>query len=322
TRPNAAFAPSGEDDAESLAPAPARTPPATDRRIRILYVVFRAKPGGTALDLLSLLRRLDTSRFTPIVAIGVPGALAERIAALGVRVVPIRMRTSLRSARRPATALRSSFAYATSLADLAVLARSTGADLLHAIDGPALEYAGPAAKIVGVRAVATLPDTPLPPHGRLQRWAITWTARLFYERLVVPCEAHARLLRAAGIRDRRLAVLPTGIEVARFAAARAERDAARRALGVPADAFLVGTVGRLDPREEYDVLVRALALLGADHPEIVWVIVGDALFPEDAARRREIEAAVERTGLGERVRWTGRQDDVAPAITALDLLVH
>lgn len=85
----------------------------------------------------------------------------------------------------------------------------------------------------------------------------------------------------------------------------------RRELGVPQDAPLVGSVGRLATQKRYDRLVRALPSLPGVHA----VVVGEG--PE----RGTLQALAREEGVAERVHLPGHRDDVADALDAMDVFV-
>lgn len=93
--------------------------------------------------------------------------------------------------------------------------------------------------------------------------------------------------------------------------ARGDGAAFRRELGVPQDAPLVGSVGRLATQKRYDRLVRALASLPGVHA----VVVGEG------AERGTLEALAREEGVAERVHLPGHRDDVADALDAIDVFV-
>ena len=95
----------------------------------------------------------------------------------------------------------------------------------------------------------------------------------------------------------KLSVIENGIDVGRFAGAAADRGAARAALGIPAYAWVVGSVGRLATEKAFPMLVRAAApLLG---PQGHLIIVGDG------AERGAMGAEAEARGVSPFVRLTG-----------------
>lgn len=305
---------------------PARATPADAGlgagRVGVLYVLFHARPGGAELYLETLLETLDRDRFAPLVAVGEPGPLVEQLVSLDVPVVPVAMRYLIRGARDPIRAATNAASYVRATAALTRLARQMRARIIHALDEPAFKYAGPVARLSGAAAVANLPDALMPPYGRLHRLGIAATAQLFYDRVVVPSQANAMLARRAGLPERRLRVIPTGVDLARFAGAGLRGAAFRETLGIRAEVPLIGAIGRFDPLKGQDVLVRAMALVTRARPEVCCVIVGDAIFAGEDAWKLRIEHLIAELGLTGRVLLTGWQEEVLPCLGALDLFVH
>ena len=95
---------------------------------------------------------------------------------------------------------------------------------------------------------------------------------------------------------------------------RTETDARRR-LDLPPDAFVIGTVGRLEPQKAHDALVRALATIASLRPELdpSLVVVGDG------SERGALERLVEDMGLRGRVRLLGHVEPVATLYPAFDV---
>jgi glycosyltransferase involved in cell wall biosynthesis len=140
-------------------------------------------------------------------------------------------------------------------------------------------------------------------HGRLSDAPPTLKRRLVnmaLSRVAGPSFAVAHELRhymlEEGFLDSRLGVIHNGIELGPLPDAHARADA-RRQLGVADDAFVVGTVARLDPVKDLPTLVAAIARAAAHDPSIVLAVVGDG------SERGTIESAIARTGA--RVRMLG-----------------
>jgi glycosyltransferase involved in cell wall biosynthesis len=91
------------------------------------------------------------------------------------------------------------------------------------------------------------------------------------------------------------------------------RAAARRALGLPLDAFVVGWVGRLIPVKGCDVFVHAVSRLR--DPSVHASIVGSG--PE----QQRLEALVARHGLAGRVHFHGCREGAASLFRAFDVWV-
>ncbi len=89
------------------------------------------------------------------------------------------------------------------------------------------------------------------------------------------------------------------------------RRRARLELGLPTDATVIGTVGRLDYQKAPEHLIEALARLRDRTAILVWV--GGGPLAEDAAR------LAERRGVADRVRLVGERADVPDLLPAFDL---
>jgi glycosyltransferase involved in cell wall biosynthesis len=91
------------------------------------------------------------------------------------------------------------------------------------------------------------------------------------------------------------------------------RSAARRALGVNDDGFLVGWAGRLSGEKGPDVLLDALVHL-TDLPVTVSMV-------GNGRERESLAARARRLGVEQRVRWHGVVPDVAACFAAFDVFV-
>jgi glycosyltransferase involved in cell wall biosynthesis len=108
----------------------------------------------------------------------------------------------------------------------------------------------------------------------------------------------------------RVHVIANGIDTSSFAPRPGARSDLRRELGLPEDAWVVGTVGRLAPEKDQALLVRAMAPFLGERRRLV--IVGDG--PE----RDALSAAIEEVNAARYVRLTGARSDVARLLSAFD----
>lgn len=131
--------------------------------------------------------------------------------------------------------------------------------------------------------------------------------RRFDAVVAVSAPLGARLTRF--VRPGRLRVIPNAV----CAAPLLPRAEARARLGLPADAFVVGWVGRLSPEKGADVLVDALARI----PSLPWTacVLGDG--PEAAPLR----ARADRLALGRRISFAGAVPDAPSLHAAFDVFV-
>ncbi len=134
-------------------------------------------------------------------------------------------------------------------------------------------------------------------------------------------EMHELVL-SAGIDSRKIFRIPIGIDIERFPLVNANsRAAARTALGIPASAFVVGSVVKdgvglgegLQPKlvKGPDTLVATLSRLGAAIDDLFVLVVGPA--------RGYVRTGLERAGIPNRHIVFDSRDDLVRAYHALDV---
>jgi len=149
-------------------------------------------------------------------------------------------------------------------------------------------------------------------RGAMIRWALGRAALV----VALSQELKARVTTLAGVGGRAV-VVPNGVDGDRFRPM--DRSAARRRLGIGANARVLITVGRLHTSKGIPTLVEALAALPPSCDDVRLYVVG-ARDPE-ADARPAIAAAVARYGLSDRVRLVGAQtpDQLVAWYSAADL---
>jgi glycosyltransferase involved in cell wall biosynthesis len=145
--------------------------------------------------------------------------------------------------------------------------------------------------------------------GPLRGVVISWerAAARWADRILCVSEDERRRGVEQGIRGR-FAVIPNGVDLARWTPAdETEAAAARRALALP-DGPIAVCVARLARQKGVDLLLDAWPLVRAPGAELV--VVGDG--PERTALNARSVAGV---------RWAGARDDVATWMAAADVVV-
>lgn len=130
--------------------------------------------------------------------------------------------------------------------------------------------------------------------------------------VIAPSESVARLLRKRGVTSP-VAVVPTGIDVRAFAAAKGASF--RKKFKIPARAFVIGHVGRLAKEKNLDYLAEAVALLLQRTPSARFLVVGGGPAAESLTQvcaRQGVEGQLVMAGS-----HTGRA--LAEAYRAMDV---
>ena len=192
---------------------------------------------------------------------------------------------------------------------LARIMRQRQVDVVHTHAWGTLVEGRLAARLAGVKHFihgehGTMQLKPL--NVRLQR--VLW--RRADRLLTVSNELAERLVARVGVSRDLITVVPNGVDTTRFGTV--TREAARAALSLPADAFVVVCIGRLVPVKNYPLLLDAASALKAAGVAAQFLIAGDGPLRSDFERR----IAADR--LTDSVRLLGVRNDTPVLLAAAD----
>lgn len=143
---------------------------------------------------------------------------------------------------------------------------------------------------------------------------------------VVNAEVIRRRLLGEGWTDDRIAVIPNGVDVARFDKHGIPSGLCRE-LGLPPSVPIVGVVARLAPSKGLEVFLDAARIVADRFPDARFLIVGDEPtlgtehLPAGGPYRQKLELRARRLGLADRVIFTGFRLDVPDVLAGLDVSV-
>ena len=272
---------------------------------QILYVHGMEAIGGAEQDLLLLLRGLNRTQWTPMVACPEQGAFRERVEALGVPVSPI--------ALPPWRKLSSLFSRYAAVRNFSALLSSLQPALIHVNDLWWVPHT--------VRAVKRLTRGVIPVIVHVRQNIKPEKVRAYSLDQADYVLAVSHQVRAAleqgGVPSPHASTLYSGVDLTACAEV-ADGESIRARHGIPHDALLVGTVANLLPIKGYEVLIEALPAIFAKVPTAHYLIVG-AGSGEYAGHLQQMCAD---RGLADRVHFVGFQDQTWPYLAALDLYVQ
>lgn len=268
------------------------------RGIRILHVVGGMNRGGLETWLMHILRHIDRSRFQMdfLVHVTEPCPYDEEVRALGSRIIPCL------DPLKPGL-------YA---GNFKRILREYGPyDVVHShvhhFSGYVLRLAKQAG--VPVRIAHSHNDT------SVTEAKVGWKRRLYlastewwidrYATIGLGCssKAAASLFGSSYDRDPRWQILYYGIDLKAFSQS-VDPVAVRTELGIPADAFVVGHVGRFHQQKNHEFLLEIAALVAQREPHMRLLLVGDGSL------RPDIEQKAIQMGLADKVIFAGVRPDI------------
>ena len=283
--------------------------PAPGRRLRVAQVVTTLSAGAGGITLRGALA-LDPDRYSTTILASEGGSLFERAEAAGLRVVPLRHMATGRGIY-PWVDVHAFRELSSHLA--------TGRfDLVHTNSAKAGALGRLAARRLGVPAVVhTFHGFPFhefqSPVTRRALVAIERRLGRITDYFLAAGTAVAaqaiRLKIAAPDRIRAFATVPIADDFPLVS--ETSRQQARRRLGIPSGAKVVGTVARLDAQKSPLDMVTAIAAL--QRPDVYMVWVGDGEL------RAKAERLIHRKRIGDRFLLLGDRMDVPELLPAFDV---
>jgi glycosyltransferase involved in cell wall biosynthesis len=271
--------------------------------VRVLYVHHVAQLAGAEGSLTLLLRHLDRSRVAPFFAGPAVGPFPDLLRRAGVDVIPVRFGPL----RDVVTVMRAT-------GRLRALIRRLDIDLVHS-NGPQTNVcAALGARATGIPAVWHVRNLL---HGRMRD----------VDRLLAPlasrlvCNSDAIRERFRGSRAWRKSVtILNAVDLDDFNPG-GPAGTLRGELGVDPRDPLVGIVGRIGLGKGHEHFVDAAVALLERGVRAHFVIVGDALFAEDAGRVDALGRRIKAAAAADRIRLTGFRRDVPEVMRSLDVMV-
>ena len=282
-------------------------------RTRVLHVITRLDPGGSAENTLLTVAGSDAGAYESALAhgptVGQPSPTEERARNAGVTIVEIAHLV------RPVRPLKDLMA----LASLWRLMRRGRFHIVHTHTSKGGLLGRIAAALAGVPVVIHTP------HGhvfygyfgrvvsRVFIWLERWTAQ--FTDCIVALTAADRddhLLFGVGS-PADFEVIHSGVEFPRALDTEMCRRRVRRELDLEEGSLVVGTLGRLTAVKGQDDLLRAFATLLHAHQSARLLLVGEG---EEEGNLRRLAADL---GVAEKVEFCGWKSDVFAALSAMDL---
>ncbi|MBQ5948148.1 glycosyltransferase, partial [Massilia sp. ST3] len=269
----------------------------------VVHLIYRLDIGGLETLLVDIINRMPAHSYRhAVVCLTDYTDFAQRITRPGVELVALH--------KQPGLGLGIHLV-------LWRLLRRLRPAILHTYNFGTMEYAatGFAAGVpVRVHAEhgrdARDPEGLNPKHNLLRRCAAPFIDR------IVPVSQDLRrwLGEVVGIAGRKLVLIDNGVDTERFHPAPAGAAGVETWHDDP-DAFVIGTVGRLQDVKDQATLIQAFAELRRllPHEPLRLVLVGDGPL------RAALEAQARDAGLGDSVRFAGARADVAPAMRGFSL---
>ncbi len=152
----------------------------------------------------------------------------------------------------------------------------------------------------------------------LSRWSYRLECRLSRFADIIIANSHAGLTFALahGFPEKKITVIPNGIDTERYYPDKLAGEALRKAWGVAENELLIGVVGRIDPMKAHPVFLEAATLVNQQYEQVRFVCVGTG----EAEYAKAMHTLATDLELDKVLIWAGRHADMLAVYNALDIV--
>ncbi len=262
------------------------------KKINILYLIIGLEIGGTEIQLLELLKKLDRKKYNPMVCcMKKRGVLADDMEKMGIKIESLNIRNRFNFLALPR---------------LVKILRREGIDILHTFLFRANILGRLTGRMVRVPIVISSEECIKLKKKKISILIDRLTSR-WADRIVVISEAIKNTLtKREKINPEKIEVIYNGIDLSSF---RVENK--REKDSIPK----VGIVGRLHPDKGHRYFLKAAAQTIKKEPKVEFLIVGHGPL------RGELEDLSNELALSDKVVFVGGRRDIPQIMSSLDILV-
>jgi glycosyltransferase involved in cell wall biosynthesis len=287
--------------------------------LRILFYNHTGQLGGAERLLLTILGRLDRTSFDPILICPEHGPLLKMGRSLGVPAESVCV-LDARFTWRADHVVRYLKSFLRVILDLRKRIISIDPELIHANSVRAGLVVTAATFGLKKQVVWHIHDLlPRHPFNSLIRAVGLLSRRT---RMIAVAQASAdRFIGSFWPLQKRVTVIPNGVDLERFHPDQITRQRIRGELKLGADQPVIGIIGRLAPSKGQMELLRAFKSVVSEFPTATLLIAGAPAFNQEYEYAELLKRAASELGIVNRVLMLGARDDVAAVMQALDLLI-
>ena len=188
--------------------------------------------------------------------------------------------------------------------------KSVSPDIVHTHLTKILPYVFLPLLILGKKNVHTLHSDPYAIPNRFYYFALI-VFHLFHIKIIGVTESQAEKAKKR-YHLRPVPVVHNGLNLEKYNISESKTDI-RKELGIEEEAFVIGTVGRLDKIKNHPFLIKVFKQVIKDMPNAVLLFVGDGV------ERKHLQSLVEDYNLSENVVFAGLRKDVERMYHAMDV---
>ena len=263
----------------------------------ILNMIETSGPGGAENIMVSLAKNQRSEQVTPMVCLQREGWVSKTVNELSIELILKPFHSTLDIAW---------------LREMRRYVEENDIRLIHSHEFAMNLYGCVLSQLCRIPCVTTV-------HGK-NYYPDKWYRRLIYRYvskhsvlIAVSRDIEKFLIETVGVKSSNVRVIQNGIDLQKFEACKATRNAVREKLGIADNRFLIGAVGNLYPVKGHTYLLDAAAIVCRAHPDATFIVAGRGGLEEEL-KQKAVSLGLEKNFL-----FLGYRDDVDDLLQAMDV---
>ena len=264
--------------------------------IKILYFLNSTVRGGVEEHLLSILEKLDRSKFEPVLICPqeLIDFIGKELAAYSVRSYPVKIRRVFDL---------------TQIREFIRVLKTERPDIVHSHLFNATMFAVPIVKWFGSAKIRVIDTAHIREAWRKGIKRAFFIDRFIYRRVDhIIAVSHAikkYMIEEKRLPENKITVVHNGVHLEKFHPSSPRPDGR----------LVFGVIGRLEPQKGHRYFLEAVQQLGSKAAEANFQVIGEGSL------RNELEEKAKELGIESRVKFLGFRSDIVKAFDELDVLV-
>lgn len=291
------------------------------KKIKILYINGRSdKIAGAGICLLNLIKRIDHSRFEPIVLLYGRGELANVLEELKIKIIIRELGTIVRN-YNPLNLIRFIFYLVSGVCFVCSIIKHNKVDIVHCNQNVCIFYAAIASRLTGVKCIWHV-------RNRVSNFGIIGSLLYRLTHKIICVSDYIKVPFLKMFPDAVLKVETAYDGITQIEETPEEMLVKfRKEFGILTSNKVVGTVGRITRWKAQDYFLEAVSILVKKYPDLKIMVVGDCVegtdkeYKESGKFKEELKEIVLKFGLSSNVIFTGFRKDACHIIKLFDVFV-
>lgn len=272
-----------------------------DNKIKVIHILSCLDVGGAEVLVLNLLKKLDRTRYSPVVcSLEIGGKLEKEFKDAGIPVYAANKREGI------------DFSLPMKLAKIII---GSKADIVHTHNMAPWLYGGVASKILSSKILIHTEHANLYNHQRRLILAEYWLAKIT-DKIIADAKKVADFLSdKENINRNKIQIVFNGVDIDKYDCRYSNAVSKRHELSIADDEVIIGIVARLSMVKDHKNLLDAFSIILNAISNAKLLVIGDGELRED------LVAYTRMKGIQERVLFLGNRRDIPELLRLMNVFV-